>query len=356
MAVAGMIIVNNPGSWADVHWPFVHAAWHGLTPADLIFPTFLFAVGLSIGCSSLSSRQSGRRIALAQYVKIVRRAGLLFLIGVLLANFPSYDVETLRVTGVLQRIAVCYFIAAIFFLNTGWLAQASAVAAVLVGYFFLMTFSTVPGCDAGSMNKECNVASYVDRIILGTHAGAGIYDPEGVLSTIPAVATTLGGLLAGRWLQAERSNHEKIAWLIVAGLLSVAAGLAWHPFFPINKTLWSSSYVLTSGGGSLLLLASLYHLAKVRLVVTPVLVLGANALVAYTLSELGRGAMTIDAAWLMPHPSHPGAATFQTFVHERLLIACAEPKTASLLYAHSYLLIVLVVTSLLYRSRIYVRL
>ncbi|HEX5707738.1 MAG TPA: heparan-alpha-glucosaminide N-acetyltransferase domain-containing protein, partial [Pyrinomonadaceae bacterium] len=238
ITIAGMILVNNPGTWSAIHPPLAHAEWHGWTPTDLVFPFFLFIVGVSITLAlSRRAERGGPRRDL--YLKILRRAAVIFALGLLLAGFPNYDLSTIRIPGVLQRIAVCYLVASVIFLNTRWRAQAVIAASLLLVYWAMMVLIPVPGYGAGDLGMEGNLAAYVDRAVLGAHTWKPVYDPEGILSTIPAIATTLGGVLTGHWLRSRRMELEKVAGLFVAGACLAVAGWMWGGWFPVNKALWT---------------------------------------------------------------------------------------------------------------------
>jgi predicted acyltransferase len=358
VAVAGMILVNNPGSWTDVYWPLAHAGWHGWTPADLIFPLFLFIVGVSI-VFALSRRIGAGEPTHRLYLVVLRRAAIIFVLGVLLAGVPAFDISTIRLTGVLQRIAICYLFASIIFLVTGWRGQALIAGALIAGYYGVLRFLPAPGHQPGCISKDCSIAAYIDRAILGRHIGSDGYDPEGLLSTIPALATTLCGVLAGQWLQSPGSARKRLLGIFGAGLCAVAAALIWNVWLPINKPLWTSTYVLLTAGTALLLLAFFYALAEAKMLgwwARPFQILGASALATFLLSELMTRIMTAPAWWNLPHADGRSGAHLQAFLYERLFISWAEPKSASILYAFAFLSIILFVFGLLYRSRIRLRL
>jgi predicted acyltransferase len=356
LAVVGMFLVNYPGSLSNVYWPLVHAGWHGATPADFVFPAFLFAVGVSISYSALSLHRSSKHLLRTPYCRIFPRTLIIFALGLALAGFPNYDLATLRVTGVLQRVAICYLIAAVLFLNTGRRTQAAVAVALLVGYQALMMHAAAPNCGAAWLTRECNFASHVDRLVLGGRAGAGSHDPEGLLSTLPAIVTTIFGVLAGQLLQSKRADRQKTAVLVAAGVFGIIAGLAWHPWFPINKSLWTSSYVLLTAGVSCLLIALCYAANRVAWWATPFQSLGVNALAAYVMAELGSRILVADGWWHLPYRDGRPGANLQTFLYERLFSSWTDPYTASLLYAVAYsIILVALMTSLLPLQR-YIRL
>src|SRR5437879_2350296 len=244
LTIAAMVLVNNPGTWAAVYAPLKHAAWHGLTPTDVIFPFFLFIVGVAIPLS----RPSGGRV--------LRRAAVIFALGIVLNGLPRFDWATIRIPGVLQRIAVCYLVAAVLFLTTGWRTQAIVTAALLLGYWGAMTLVPVPGHGRGDLGAEGNLAAWLDRGLLGPHIWrvGRVYDPEGILSTVPAVATTLVGMLTGRWVQSARPALAIAAGLALAGAIGTTLGAVWGVWFPVTKALWTSSYAVLTAGLAVLVL------------------------------------------------------------------------------------------------------
>jgi predicted acyltransferase len=323
LTIAGMVLVNNPGTWAAVYAPLTHAAWHGLTPTDVIFPFFLFIVGVAI---PLSPPSAGR---------VLRRAAVIFALGIVLNGLPGFDWATIRIPGVLQRIAVCYLIAALLFLTTGWRTQVIVTSALLLGYWGAMTLVPVPGYGRGDLGPEGNLAAWLDRGLLGPHIwrAARVYDPEGILSTVPAVATTLLGMLTGRWVQSARPRRAITRGLILAGIIGTALGAAWGVWFPVNKALWTSSYAVLTAGMALLVLAACYAAIEIRgwrRWATPFVVLGVNALALFFLSTLVARVLTLI---------HVGDGTLEQWIFERGFAPWASPINASLAYAVVYLLV-----------------
>ncbi len=356
ITIAGMILVNNPGPSGEVYWPLDHAAWHGWTPTDFIFPFFLFIVGIAITLASARRVETGGTKR-DLYMKIIRRTVLIYALGFLLAGFPFFNLSTIRLTGVLQRISVCYLFASIIFLNTRWRTQALIAAALLVGYWALLVWTPVTGYALGDLSKQGSVASVVDRAVLGNHIWKGgdkIYDPEGLLSTIPAIATTLLGILCGHWLRTRRDALDKVSGLFVAGVAGIVVGWIWHWWFPINKALWTSSYVLFTAGMALQLLALCYWLIDIkgyRRWALPFRVFGVNALALFVLSGLAARSMNL---WKMPRLNgKPG--NLQTFIYEHVFAGWASPENGSLFYALIYILIWLGLMWILYRREIYLK-
>ena len=268
LTVAAMLLVNNPGTWSAVYDPLEHAAWHGWTPTDLIFPFFLFIVGVSMAFSILPRLEWGDARG-RLFARAAKRGAILIGLGLLLAAFPYYnlDLSHLRLPGVLQRIGLAFTLAAAVVLFTGRRAQAAVTAALLLGYWAAMMLVPVPGGRAGDLSRDGSLAAYVDRAVLGTNhlwASAKTWDPEGLLSTLPAVATVLLGVFAGRWMRSERSASDRLVGLFLAANAALLVGLAWDAAFPINKNLWTSSYVMFTAGMALHTLAVVYWLVDVR--------------------------------------------------------------------------------------------
>ena len=353
LTVAGMILVNNPGSWGHIYGPLRHAEWHGWTPTDLIFPFFLFIVGVSITLA-LSRRAGAGGPARGLYLKIARRALVIFGLGLVLSGFPFFDLSTIRIPGVLQRIAVCYFFAAVVFLLTTWRAQVALTAALLLGYWALMTLVPAPGYAAGDLSLEGNLAAYVDRTLLAGHTWKPLYDPEGILSTIPAVATTLCGVLAGRLLSSAAAPAEKCSALFAAGAGLAVAGWAWGFWFPINKPLWTSSYVLLTAGLALQLLAACYWAVDIhgrRRWAWPFVVFGTNALAVFFLSGIFARLLSL----IKLTGADGKQVSLQRTAYEGLFASWASPVNASLAYALCFVLLWLGLMSILYRRRIFIK-
>ena len=288
-----MILVNDPGSTA-AYEPLKHARWNGWTPTDLIFPFFLFIVGVSLVFSFESRlRRGDSRGALVLHT--LRRSATIFAIGLLLNGLPHFHLATWRIPGVLQRIAVAYLGAALITLYARTKARVLWIAVLLLGYWALMRFVPVPGYGIPTHNipllhPNANLAAYLDRKLMFGHLWEGTRDPEGVLSTLPAIATALCGVLTGNWLRSSRSPLQKALGMLVAGVAGIIAGVAWNSWFPINKNLWTSSYVLLSAGFALVCLAICYWTTDVKLRrgwwTQPFLIFGSNAIAAYVISEL----------------------------------------------------------------------
>lgn len=291
LMVAAMIVVDNPGSDEHAYWPIMHTKWNGWTPADFIFPSFLFLVGISIVYSFAARLQRGdtRRKIFAHAVK---RSLMLIAIGMLVNASPiiGLDLDTWRFEGVTQRIGICYFFASILELWAGRREQWLALLACLVGYWALLRFFPVPGAgvpgrDIPFMDPLQNLPAWLDRKLFMGHLYDGTRDPEGILHTIPAIGSTLIGVLTGHWLRKQKDARKLIAGMLLSGIVGILAGVLWNRWFPINKNLWTSSFVLFSAGLALLFLSLLYWMLEVKrwrgAWTMPILVFGMNAIAGF---------------------------------------------------------------------------
>jgi predicted acyltransferase len=350
-----MVLVNNPGTWSSIYWPLEHAEWHGWTPTDLVFPFFLFIVGVSITLAFARRVEEGS-VKRDLYLKVIKRTAIIFGLGLFLNGFPFFQLGTIRIAGVLQRIAICYLIASLIFLTTKVRTQLLIAIALLIVYCLVMTRLAAPGYAPGDLTKEGSIASFIDRVILGPHIWkqGKVYDPEGLLSTIPAVATTLFGILTGHWLRSERPPIEKVVGMFVAGAVCVALGWMWNPFFPINKSLWTSSYVLFTAGLALQFLALCYWLIDIkgyRRWAWPFEVFGVNALALF----VGTGLM-VKIMGLIKLPRDDGTQiSSQGWIFRKFFLSWAAPINASLFYAIAFILLWLFLMWLLYRKQIFIK-
>ena len=331
--IVAMILVNNPGDWGHVYAPLLHAEWHGWTPTDLIFPFFLFIVGVAIALALGRRLEKGaEKKELVR--KIVRRSLLLFALGLFLSGYPfglfgprSFEqlLATWRIPGVLQRIAICYLIVSLLFVYCRRRTLRIWTVVLLFGYWALITLVPVPGIGAPDLaSKSDQLPGFVDRVVFGQHvwSQARVYDPEGLLSTIPALATTLFGLFAGLVLASRRQPLEILSQLFLRGSALVVAGsvLAW--FLPLNKALWTSSYAVFTAGQAFCALALCYWLFDMQdrpTLARPFTIYGINAITLYVGSgllaktliyvEVGKTSLhgwiypTLFSSWLPPHPA-----------------------------------------------------
>lgn len=361
LTIALMILVNNNGDSRAAYWPLLHSQWNGWTPTDLVFPFFVFIVGVSMVYSFRSRLARGDSRA-SIFMHAVRRAVILFAIGVLVINsFPDhYQFDHIRIYGVLQRIAICYLIAAVFVLWTGTRGQIVGIAACLIGYWILMRYVPVPGFgvpgrDIPLLDPDRNWVAWLDRKLLMGHLYEGTRDPEGLLSTIPAIGTILLGVLTGEWLRSNRTARAKALWMLIFGIVGLAAGKFFNIWFPINKKLWTSSYVVFTAGFALVVLALCYWVLDVRKRrgpwTMPVLVFGMNAIAAYTLSEMLSAGLD---SWRMGAGGHEASVRELIYYH---LFASpqAHGANASLAYSIAFVLVCWLVMWILYRKKIFLK-
>ena len=363
LTIGFMIMVNNNGGGDQAYWAMKHTDWNGFTPTDLVFPTFLFLIGISTVFSTAARLAKGatRQSLLAH---TFRRAVILFLLGLVVNSFPFFRLHTLRIYGVLPRIAACYFLIALLYLATpSWKTIAAVAAACLLGYWILMRFVPVPGYGVPThgvplLDHDGNLVAWLDRQIFpASHLYERTRDPEGLLSTLPALATALIGMLAGIWLRTTRSIAQKAKGIALAGLLSLASAGLWNLSFPINKKLWTSSYVLYAGGWSLLLLALSIWLVDIlgarksdaanRRTFMPLLVFGTNAIAAYVFSELLPGAIDLY------HPIPKLLLTRRLYLDLLHLIPYAP--IASMVYSILFVTVCWLAIYQLYRRRIFLK-
>ena len=443
MTIAGMVLVNNPGTWSAIYGPLKHAEWHGITPTDYVFPFFLFIVGVAIPMAL--SKRVADGVTRDVYWKIVTRAVKIFALGLLMSMIPFfvfgetslpqivklvimlafsaalffylidkkklaaiiggvtallvlvlyfagtefvwYNFSTMRIPGVLQRIAVCYLIVSIIYLHTSWKQQTLIGIALLLVYWLLMTVVPVPACEVASIDsKACNLAAFLDRVILGVdhiwRAGK-VFDPEGILSTIPAIVTTMSGVLAGTWLMRSDkgqgtsdetltsslvpcySSLEKCLGLFAVGTVLLAIGWSWSLIFPLNKSLWTSSYVVYTTGLALLTLAFCYYLIDIKGYKKwskPFVIFGVNALALFVFSGIMARMLGLIKITTTESPivSSTGIAiqptiSLQQWIFGTFFQSWASPINASLAYAVCFILFWLFLMWMLYRRRIFIK-
>ena len=414
MTIAGMVLVNNPGTWSAIYPPLAHAPWHGITPTDYIFPFFLFIVGIAIPIALGKRVKEG--ITKDVYLKIFKRAALIFALGLLMAAFPIVNLSesnipmfakllamtgllaaiyfwmvdknreatgafvltavlllgfylagytlffsnfaTLRIPGVLQRIAVCYAIVSVLFLHTDWRKLSIIGVILLLFYWLLMTIVPVPGCEMTTIDdKACNLAAYLDRLLLTENhlwRSAKVFDPEGILSTLPALVTTISGVLTGMWLKSERSDVEKAGGMFFFGVILCAVGWCWNPFFPFNKSLWTSSYVVYTSGLALCFLGFCHWLIDIKGYkkwTKPFVIFGVNALALFVFSGLFARVLSI----IKVAGADGKETSLQSWIYSTVFAPLAAPVNASLMFAICYILFWLFLMWLLYRKKIYIK-
>jgi predicted acyltransferase len=421
LTIAGMILVNNPGSWSHIYPPLRHASWHGATPTDWIFPFFLFIVGVAIPLA-LGKRLDRGDTQVAIVSKIIVRALIIFGLGLFLGAFPHfgmrgapnhiyllhyillaaftilifmrgifhprfqgfwgegknkrrlgillllvslamavigfshYDFSHLRIPGVLQRIAVVYAIGSLLFLYFPWKAQLIIGVMLLLGYWALQTWIPVPDGFPPNLEPNTSLAAWLDRQLLGNHLWSQAYisgDPEGLLSTLPAIATGISGMLTGLWLKTDTKPYQKLSGLLGVGAVLLGLGFAWHSVFPINKPLWTSSYVLYTSGLALLFLGLIYWLTdilKYQSWARPFEWYGKNALFVFIFSGLfGRLLYTIS------FQGSEGMITLKAWIYSHFFTPFFSPVNASLAYAIAFVGLILVLAWVLFRKKVFIK-
>jgi len=383
LTIAGMLLVNDPGTWSAIYTPLDHAEWNGWTPTDLIFPFFVFIVGITTHLS-LSSRRARGDDERAIRRQIVRRGAIIFLLGFLMMGFPFFTwtaipgvahpsiglriVDRLlhwRIMGVLQRIGLAYVVSALIAQRTTVKQQVLTVCALLFGYWFAMTLLPVPG--SGAMGQlaiaspPATMAAWWDRLLLdwgrfGNHnwSLSLTWDPEGLFSTFPVVATAMLGILAGRWIAGPRSLAERLNGLFTAGAVAMMLGLMWNWSFPINKSIWTSSYVLFTAGTAAVSLAAIMWIVDVQRITgwtKPFVIYGMNPILAY----VGSGVMARIIYSILTVPLGGHTTPLETAIYQVGFASWLEPKNASLAFAATVVLFWYAIVYLLYRKRIFLK-
>ena len=364
LTIAGMLLVNDPGSWGAIYPPLEHSAWNGWTPTDVIFPFFLFIVGVTTHLSLTSRRAHGatdREIVL----QILRRGGIIILLGWLMAGFPYYPltrITEIRFGGVLPRIGVCYILGALLTMKTTLKQQVVILAVLLYGYWFLQTLVPVPGYhEIGALllnRPEATLSAWLDRTVLGLPhlwVGSVTWDPAGILSTVPAIGTVILGVFTGRWLtRKEIPIEERLNALFVVGAIAMVVGMMWNWSFPINKSLWTSSYVMFTGGMAAIALAAsvwIIDVKGVRRGTKPFVIYGMNPILAY----VGSGVMARIIYSLIMVSYGGKTVPLETAIYEAAFASWLSPRNASLGFAVCVVLFWLGILTVLYRRKIFLK-
>ena len=362
--IAGMILVNNPGTWSAVYPQLLHARWHGWTFTDWIFPFFLWIVGVAMMLSFAKrvERGEGKKTIL---IHVLRRSAIIFGLGLFLAAFPfglvsGHDVSlaSLRIPGVLQRIAICYLVASLIVLNTSLRGQVVWLLVLLVSYWLAIMLIPVPGYGAGLLEPTGNLCWYIDAHLLAGHTWSGApapgFDPEGILSTIPAIGTTLLGVLTGHLLRSGLSKEEKTVWMFVGGNMLLLLGVVLDVWLPINKNLWTSSYSVFMAGWALICLGVFYWFIDVkgyRRWATGFVIYGMNAITVFVLAGV-----VARLSYLVTIPVADGTSVaLKDLLYENVFAAIASPVNASLLYALFFILLMFLVAWVMWKKRWFVK-
>jgi predicted acyltransferase len=347
--IAAMIMVNFPGSEEHVFPTLRHTKWNGLTFTDLIAPTFLFIVGVSIALA-YSKKLSSTAPKGDLYKKIVIRSIKIFAVGMFLNMMPNFDFSDLRYTGTLHRIAIVFLVCAILFLTTSWKQQAFLGITILILYWLTLTLIPMPGTSQVMLEPGQNIAAWIDQQFLPGKMWQGNWDPEGILSTFPSIVTGITGMLAGKLMTSRFTPNEKSNYLMSAGLFSIAVGYFWGLIFPVNENLWTSSFVLVTSGFASILLGALYFIIDIsgkKKGIAPGVIFGANAITAYVLAD-------IFALLLYLYPIH--GQTINEHAVTAMSNAGFDPRLASMLYAWFFVCINFIPAYVLYKRKIFIKL
>lgn len=352
LTIALMILVNTPGSWSYVYPPLLHAKWHGCTPTDLVFPFFLFIVGVSMW---YAFKKFDAGITKPALLKVLKRFSIMFLLGLFLNAFPKFDFENLRIMGVLQRIAVAYLIGALLCMQFKFKQLLYIFGALLVGYWGVLYINDA--ADVFSLSD--NLVRQIDVYLLGenhVYKGFGIpFDPEGLLSCLPSVATVLLGYFSGRLITAVSNVMTAIKSLVIYGSLAVAIGTVWGFWFPINKALWTSTYVLYTGGLAMLFLAFLLFLIDVKGVkkwATPFIHFGTNPLFIFVFS----GLFAKTLIYLVSISNSLGEVeTGYAYLYNQVFVPVAGNMNGSLFFAIAHIMVYWFITYVMYKRKIFIK-
>ncbi len=365
--IAGMILVNNPGSWSHIYPQLEHAEWNGWTFTDWIFPFFLWIVGVAM-TFSFSIRTSKGDTKSQLLLQVFRRSAILFLLGLFLAGFPfgvlwghNFSFSFIRIPGVLQRIAVCYLLASVVYLNTSTRGQIKIIVSVLVGYWLMMKLIPVPEIGAGVFEKGKNFAAYIDSLFLNGHIWSvtKTWDPEGIISTIPAIATTLLGALTGDYLRSTiHSKEEKTNWMFVYGSGLLLIGAALDMWMPINKSLWTTSYTIFMAGWALVIFSLFYFLIDVKGYkkwATPFIMYGMNAIFVFVLSGVVGRMLTLIQFNVQRGDGSFKDVALKTIITQNLFEPFFSPLNASMFFALSWVLCMFIVVWFMWKKKWFVK-
>lgn len=343
--IAAMILVNFPASWKNTYYPLQHAEWNGITPTDFIFPFFIFIIGVSIALSYTKMINAGSPKSL-MIRKIITRSIKIFVIGILLRLLPNFDIGNIELPGVLQRISFVFLISSILFLISDWKIQAIIGTVILIFYWISMQYLPVPGIGTGILEPGKNMAAWIDRIVIPKNLlNSRGYDSDGFFSSFPAVSTCIAGILTGRFMLTDLSKERKVIWLFVGGILFIVLGQIWDWGFPINKKLWTSSYVLYTAGWASVIFAILILFIDIlgyKKWCRTGIIFGSNAIAVYVLADV------FETIFI--HTS------LKPFIYNSLLSINFHPKAASLIWALFSVSVCYLAALLLYRKKIFIKL
>lgn len=356
LTVAGMILVNDPGDWEHIYAPLEHSKWNGCTPTDLVFPFFLFMVGVSITLA-IGSKKDDKTLHKKIILTALKRSIIIYIIFALIDFTFRRTFDNFRILGVLPRIAIVFFIAVVLFLKTNFKQQLWIFSIILIIYYVLMNFVPVPGYGPSNLEPSTNLAAWLDTVILTPKhmwSGSKTFDPEGILSTVPSISTCLFGIMAGSWLKRkDRTEPVKATWLFTIACFAIIAGLIWNGFFPINKALWTSSFVLYTGGLATAGLTLSYWLIDVqqrKKYIMPFLAFGANAISAYVAAGVVLAILDLFHVYL-----NGTRVGLQEYLYQTFFVPYFSPINASVAGALVYVIILSIPMMILYKKKIFIK-
>jgi predicted acyltransferase len=352
ITIAAMILVNFPGNEEFVYAPLNHTHWNGISPTDLIAPFFLFIVGVAIAFSYSKRLEAGVRPS-DLYPKLIWRAAKIYLVGMflnVLGLFPDFNFADIRYTGTLHRIAIVFLVCGLIFLNSRWRTQAIIAAVILVAYWLALYLIPTPGYGKVMLERDINLAQWIDQHFMPGRLYQKVWDPEGILSTFPSIVTGITGMLAGRFLINVKSQEYRVMWLFLAGFISTIVGVAWNWVFPLNENIWTSSFVLFTSGLAAMTLASCIFIVDILNYRKPFqfgVIYGMNAIAIYVLA---------DIIALPFYVIKFGGSSLNEYFFNIFTSLGAAPKFVSMIYAIMYVGILFIPAYLLYRRKIFIRL
>ncbi|MFC1514117.1 acyltransferase family protein [candidate division KSB1 bacterium] len=353
MTIAGMLLVNNPGTWSSIFPPLRHAEWHGCTPTDLIFPFFLFIVGISM-TFSFSKRKLEQNDKNKLLIHVIRRSIIIYLLGFILTFFYRWDLSTVRIPGVLQRISVCYLFASVIYLYLKPRGRIIAGISLLAVYWILVRLVPVPGFGAGDLSRDGNIIGYVDTLLLSGHLYMRNFDPEGIISTLPAIVTVLTGTFIGNWIRSGKDKIHISNGLFVSGTVMFLAGYVWSIWLPINKQLWTNSYVFYTAGIGTILLGLFYWLIDIKGIKKwsiPFVIFGTNAILAFFMSSFFSKTLYTTRITV----SDGSETSLYGWIYNNIFKGIGSPEFSSLLFALTYVLFWVGIMYIFYKKRIFVK-
>jgi predicted acyltransferase len=352
ITIAAMILVNFPGNGNNVYAPLQHTHWNGITPTDLIAPFFLFIVGVAIAFAYTKRLDAGMAPS-KMYPKLIWRSFKIFAVGMflnLLGLLPDLNLADIRYTGTLHRIAIVFLVCGFIFLNTNWKTQAIIAAVILVGYWLAMNFIPTPGYGQVMLERDINLAQWIDSKYMPGRLYQKTWDPEGILSTFPSIVTGISGMLAGTLLLKLKSQEYKVIWLFLLGFLSTIAGVIWNWHFPLNENIWTSSFVLfTSGLASMTLAASIFvvDILNYRKGAQFGVIYGSNAIAIYVLADIFA---------IFFYGIKLGGSSLNDHFFNFFTSMGGAPKFVSMIYALMYVGILFIPAYFLYKKKIFIKL